>query len=131
MDDTAAGELRRTGRALTGAAGALLFVRLPAATATDLTTTFLVECRALARRGELGDDDLVDQRDVRPWTSNTSSGRSAVPACLARGVDARRRSPCQAPFAAVFTRTTSPPLGPGTAPLMQEQARARRRRRGR
>ena len=51
VDDATAGELRRAGRALTGAAGALLPVRLLAATA-DLAAG-LGRVRALPRRGEL------------------------------------------------------------------------------
>ena len=62
VDDATAGELRGPGRALTGAAGALLAVGL-AATAADLAAG-LGGVRALARGSELGHDDLVDQRDV-------------------------------------------------------------------
>ena len=63
VDDAAAGELRGTGRTLAGAAGALLPVRLLAA-ATDLATG-LRRRGALAGRGQLAHDDLVDQRDVQ------------------------------------------------------------------
>ena len=62
VDDATAGELRRAGRALAGAAGALLLVGL-AATAAHLAAG-LGGVRALTRSGLLGDDDLVDQRDV-------------------------------------------------------------------
>ena len=62
VDDATAGELRRADRALTGAAGALLLVRLAAA-AADLAAGLGV-VRALPGRGQLGHDDLVDQRDV-------------------------------------------------------------------
>src|SRR5690606_21520188 len=62
VHDAAARELRGAHRALTGAAGALLAVRL-AATTTDLATR-LDRVGALARRGELRHDDLVDEGDV-------------------------------------------------------------------
>ena len=62
VDDATAGELRRADRALAGAAGALLLVGL-AATAADLAAG-LGGVGALARGRLLGDDDLVDQRDV-------------------------------------------------------------------
>ena len=62
MDDATTGELRGAGRALAGAAGALLLVGL-AATAADLAAG-LGGVRALAGGGLLGHDDLVDQRDV-------------------------------------------------------------------
>ena len=62
VDDATAGELRRAGRALTGAAGALLLVGL-AATTADLAAG-LGGVGALAGGGLLGHDDLVDQRDV-------------------------------------------------------------------
>ena len=62
VDDATAGELRCAGRALAGAAGALLLVGL-AATAAHLAAG-LGGVRALARSSLLGDDDLVDQRDV-------------------------------------------------------------------
>src|SRR5262249_28029670 len=58
----AAGELGCADRALPGATGALLLVRLPA-TAGDLAAG-LGLVRALARGRELGDHDLVHQRDV-------------------------------------------------------------------
>src|SRR5690606_1325961 len=57
VDDATAGVLRRTDRALAGAAGALLAVRLLAA-ASDLATRLDV-VRALTGGGELGGDDLV------------------------------------------------------------------------
>ena len=62
MHDATAGELRRARRTLTGAAGALLPVRLLAATA-DLAAG-LGRVRALAGRGLLRGDHLVHQRDV-------------------------------------------------------------------
>ena len=62
VDDATAGELRGAGRALTGAAGALLAVGL-AATTADLAAG-LGGVRALTRGSQLGHDDLVDQRDV-------------------------------------------------------------------
>src|SRR5215204_1977200 len=62
VDDATAGELRRAGRALAGAAGALLLVGL-AATAADVAAG-LGGVRALAGGGLLGHHDLVDQRDV-------------------------------------------------------------------
>ena len=60
--DATARVVRRPGRALTRAAGALLAVGL-GATATDLAAG-LGRVRALAGGSELRDDDLVDQRHV-------------------------------------------------------------------
>ena len=62
VDDATAGHLRGADRALTGATGALLLERLAAGTGDLAAALGLV--RALAGGGELGDDDLVDQRDV-------------------------------------------------------------------
>ena len=62
VDGATAGELGCARRALTGAAGALLLVGLATATA-NLTAGLRVVC-PLARRSELRDDDLVDQRHV-------------------------------------------------------------------
>jgi hypothetical protein len=62
VDDATAGELRRTGRTLARAAGALLTVRLLTATADLATTLDLV--RALTGGGQLCDDDLVKQRNA-------------------------------------------------------------------
>src|SRR5690606_37669428 len=72
---------------------------------------------ALACGSELGHHDLVDQRDVRLDVEHL--GRKLGGAgLLARGVEHvdGLRHGSHAPFAAVRTSTT-PPLGPGTAPL--------------
>src|SRR5690606_4634906 len=110
----AALELRSADRALAGPAGALLPVGLLAA-AADLAAG-LGGVRALAARGLLGDDDLVHQRDVRLLVEDRLRELDA-PAGRALGsldLDGRH---CQfSPFTAVRT-STSPPLGPGTAPF--------------
>ncbi len=62
MDDATADELRCASRALPGAPGALLAVRL-APTASHLAAVLRV-VRALAGRRELRDDDLVHERNV-------------------------------------------------------------------
>src|SRR5665811_398575 len=62
MNDTTADEPRCSGRTLTGAAGALLLVRL--ATTTAHLATRLGGGSALAGRGELTDNHLVNQGDV-------------------------------------------------------------------
>ncbi len=62
VDDATTGHLGGADRALTSATGSLLLERLAACAGNLATTLGLV--RALARCCELGDDDLVDQRDV-------------------------------------------------------------------
>src|SRR6185436_18319011 len=62
VDDATTGHLRGADRALTSATGSLLLERLAAGTG-DLTTT-LGLVGSLTGGGELGDDDLVDERDV-------------------------------------------------------------------
>ena len=121
VDDATTGELRRAGRALPGAAGALLLVGL-AATAADVATA-LGGGGALAGGRLLRDHDLVDQRDVdlgvedlrREVDLQDRGGRGAG----LRGSLLGGRRHDQASFArlAAERRTSSPPLGPGTAPL--------------
>ena len=120
VDDATTGELRSTGRTLTGAAGALLLVRL-AATTTDLATALRV-VGALASRRELRDDDLVDQRDVGLHVEDLGGqlGRAGLLALGVDDVDSQRVSHGHAPFTAERT-TTTPPLGPGTAPLTRSR----------
>ena len=62
VDDATTGHVRSADRTLTGAAGALLLERLAACTGNLGAGLGLV--RTLARSGELGDDDLVQQRHV-------------------------------------------------------------------
>ena len=62
MHRSAAGKLRRPGRALAGTTGALLAIGLAAA-ASYFTPGFGVG-RALTSGGQLRDDDLVHERDV-------------------------------------------------------------------
>ena len=118
VHDATTGELRRAGRALTGAAGALLLVRL-AATTADLAAG-LGAVRALAGRGELGHDDLVDQRDVDLDVEDLGGQLDRAGGACPRGSARRRSVIVMAPFAAVRTKTR-PPLGPGTAPLMRSR----------
>ena len=63
VHDATTGHVRCADRALTGVTRALLLEGLATGTG-DLATT-LGRVRALAGGGALGDDDLVDQRDVR------------------------------------------------------------------
>ena len=113
VDDATAGELRRAGRALAGAAGALLLVRL-AATAADLAAG-LGGVRALAGGGQLGHDDLVDQRDVGLDVEDLG-GQVDLDGlgwpCV--GLHALPSRPSG--------RTTRPPRGAGDGALEQEQA---------
>ena len=110
VNDAAASELRRADRALTSPPGPLLAVRL-APTAGDLAPR-LRRVRALPGRGQLGHDNLVDQRDVHLNVEHL--GRKLGGAgLLAGGVYYVNRGHCQAPFAAVLTSTV-PPLAPGT-----------------
>ena len=131
VDDATAGELRRAGRALAGAAGALLLVGL-AATAADLAAG-LGGVGALAGGGQLGDDDLVDQRDVDLDVEDLGRQLDRAGLLAGRRQDVDRVDDCGVarrsgfgrhdghfPFAAVRTRTR-PPLGPGTAPLMSSR----------
>ena len=112
VDHATAGELRCPGRALTGAAGALLLVGL-AATTADVAAG-LGGGGALAGGGLLGHDDLVHQRDVHRGVEDL--GRQVD----LDGLGAHRLASWF--FFAAERRTMSPPLGPGTAPLMQDQA---------
>src|SRR5690606_16714653 len=84
VDDSTTGELRSTGRALTGAAGPLLLVRL-ASTTADLAAALGV-VRTLTGCSELRDDDLVDQRDVRLDVEHLG-GKVGRAGLLASGVD--------------------------------------------
>ena len=95
VDDATTGELRGAGRALTGPAGALLRVGL-AATTADFAAG-LGGVRALTRGGQLGDDDLVDQRDVDLDVEDLGGQVSC---------DSRDGHLDHAPFAAERTRTT-------------------------
>ena len=57
------------------------------------------------------------------WTSKISAGSSAVPAFLPVGVHDVDGGHCHGTLPSTAVRTkTRPPLGPGTAPLMQQQA---------
>src|SRR5699024_8373982 len=120
VHDATAGELRGADRALTGAAGALLAVRLAAA-AGDLGAG-LGLVRALAGSGQLGHHDLVDQRHVggdvedrRRQYGGALLGNVGVEHVDDLVVLGERSHRLHAPFTAVLT-TTRPPLGPGTEP---------------
>ena len=126
VHDATAGELRRAGRALTGAAGALLPVRLLAA-AADLAAG-LRGVRALAGGGELGHDDLVDQRHVGLDVEDLGGQLDRAVGLAGRRTDVNGRHEVRLPSAcsrltAPRTRTV-PPLGPGTAPLMSSRPRS-------
>src|SRR5690606_21224053 len=113
-----AGELRRTGRALTGAAGALLPVRLLAA-AGDLAAGLRL-VRALATRGQLRHHDLVDQRhvDLRAEDVLGKLDGAGLAAARVEHVDAGHFA---APFLAAVRTRTRLPLAPGIAPLMRRR----------
>src|SRR5215213_5820742 len=102
VHDATARELRSPDGALTGAAGALLLVGL-AATAADLAAG-LGPVRALAGGSLLGHDDLVDQRDVDLDVEDVAGQVHVEAGHRTSSLAAERMS-------------TSPPLGPGTAPL--------------
>src|SRR5690606_11763184 len=106
VDRAAADELRRAGRALAGAAGALLLVGL-AATAADLAAT-LGRVRALASGGLLRDDDLVDQRHVDRDVEDLGG---QVHLDGLHRVLSHAQASCV--FLAAERSTTRPPLGPG------------------
>src|SRR5690606_465020 len=122
------GELRRAGRALTGAAGALLPVRLLATTA-DFTAG-LGGVRALTRGRELGDDDLVHQRDVGGRVEDLRGEFDGAVGLATQFLDrqgqvglllsAHSAHACAPPFTALLTITT-PPLRPGIAPLISSR----------
>ncbi len=118
VHDATAGELRRTGRALTGAAGALLAVRLAAATADLATSLGLVG--ALTGRSELRHDDLVHQRNADLRVEDLGRQLQAA-GLVARGrQDVNGAHILHSPFAAVRTRMR-PPFGPGIAPLIRSR----------
>ena len=125
VDDATAGELRRTGRALAGAAGALLLVRLPATTAHLATVLRVVG--ALARRGELRDDDLVDQRDVRLDVEDLGGQVGGAGLLALRVEDVDGQGECgvghvaQAPFTGA-THEDDAALGAGDGALDEQQA---------
>ena len=107
MHGATTGELRSAGRALAGAAGALLLVGL-AATAANLAAG-LGGVRALTGGGLLRDDDLVDQRDVDLGVEDVG-GQVDLD-----GLDSHAQASWV--FLAAERSTTRPPLGPGTAPF--------------
>src|SRR5829696_941660 len=90
MDRAAAAELRRPYRALPGAPGALLAVRLATA-AADLAPGLRV-VGALPRGGELGHDHLVDQRDVDLNVEHLGGQLHAAGALTARAEDVEREA---------------------------------------
>src|SRR5665647_1921903 len=117
MNDATADELGCPGRSLTGAAGALLLVRL--ATTTAHLGARLGGVRALTSSGELADDDLMNQGDVGLHVEDVvrEVNRAGLRAGGAEDVNGGHG---QAPLAAVRTKTM-PPRGPGTAPLISSK----------
>ena len=125
VDDATAGELRRAGRALTGAAGALLAVRLlPPPRTSPRVLVSCVPWRAAASwatttwwiSGMLICDveDLGRQLDGAGLTSPVGD-------CTVDG--GHQRAPPRASGALAAVRTsTSAPLGPGNGALDQQQA---------
>src|SRR5664279_550780 len=120
-----AGHLRSAAGALTSAAGALLLERL--LTSTGNHGARLGSVRALAGGGALRDDDLVDERNVGDDVKHVA-GQVNRTGLLALGVDhvdgQRVSHGNHAPFAAERMRTT-PPLLPGTAPLISRKPLSR------
>ena len=84
MDDATTAVLGRADRALTSATGSLLLERLAAGTGDLAAALGLV--RTLARGCELGDDDLVDERNVGLDVEDLG-GKVDRADLLARGVD--------------------------------------------
>src|SRR5690606_29752783 len=99
-----------------GTAGALLLPGL-GATATHLGAG-LGALGARTAGGELGGDDLVHHRDVRLDAEDVLIEVDRAGVGAGRGLDGHRRHHAP-PLVAALTAsriTTSPPLGPGTAP---------------
>ena len=120
MDNAATHELRCAGGALAGATGALLLVGLLAA-AAHLAAGLGVMC-ALAGGGELRDDHLVDEGDV-DLDIEDLRGEVDIALRLAPGNEDLHRSHDDTAFE-VVRMSTSPPLGPGIAPLMRSRPRS-------
>ena len=109
-----------TGRTLTGTTGALLAPRLLATTGDQATS--LRGVGALTSSRELGDDDLMDQRNVGVRVEDVT-GKLSRPGLLAldvKDVDGlgliHAASPFLAAFLAALRTTSRDPFGPGTAP---------------
>src|SRR5690606_24145631 len=92
VDRATTGELRCAGRTLTGAAGALLPVRLLATTANFAAG--LGGVRALASRGELRHDDLVQQRDVGGSVEDLRGEIDGAGGLATRRLDVQRQLGC-------------------------------------
>src|SRR5690606_1733229 len=126
VDHAAAGELGRPDGAVPGATGALLAVRLGAA-AADLTAG-LGLVGPLAGGRQLRHDHLVHERDVGLHVEDLrrqvdGAARAAV------GADDVDGGHCCSPPAdagclAAVRMSSSPPLGPGTAPLTSSRFRS-------
>src|SRR5690606_34733570 len=103
---------------LPGAPGALLAIRLAAAAGDGSPP--LGGVGALARGRELGDDDLVDQRHVHLRVEDLGGQLDCLDGRAGAVLHLDGWHFGQAPFAVVLT-STSPPLEPGTAPLMSSR----------
>src|SRR5690606_2866898 len=114
VHDATAGELRRTDRALPGAAGALLPIRLRTAT-RDLAAG-LGRMGTLPGRRQLCHHDLVDQRHVHLDVEDLGRQFDRAVRGALRVQNGDGTHFFVSPFAAVRTNT-KPPSGPGTAPL--------------
>src|SRR5262249_10341827 len=125
----AAGELRCPDGPLPGAPGALLPVWLPAAAAH--LAARLGGVRTLPGRGLLGNDHLVDQRNVDLGLEDLGGQLRSRSGVTGRGLRLSRGPRLsRAHFASLFTgdltalrTSTRPPAGPGTAPLMSSSPR--------
>src|SRR5699024_3811813 len=115
MRDAAALELRRADRALPSVTGPLLPVRLFATAGTHAAR--LRRVRALPARGQLRDNNLVQQRNAGVHVEDLVGKVDGAVGLTVRGTDIERRAHHAPPFAGLFT-STRPPLGPGMAPLI-------------
>src|SRR5690606_36106961 len=111
-------ELRGADRALAGVAGALLAVRLLATTRHH--SAGLGGVRTLPGCRQLRHDDLVQQRNAGLHVEDLGGQLDGAVGLAARGTDVERQAHHAPPFAGLFTRT-SPPLGPGRAPLISNR----------
>ena len=120
MNGAATDPLRCTSRTLTSTTGALLAPRLLAA-ARDLATG-LRSVGALTSSRKLGDDDLMNQRNVGIHVEEVTGklGRSGLLTLDVKDVDGlglvHAASPFLAAFLAALRTTSREPFGPGTAP---------------
>ncbi|SKV94431.1 Uncharacterised protein [Mycobacteroides abscessus subsp. abscessus] len=119
VDDATTGELRCAGRALAGASGSLLPVRLLATTGHQATR--LGGVGALTACGQLSGHHLVQQRDVGWGVEQFGRQLDGAVRLAARSLDCDLQKILRHYFSPRLTAvrtTTKPPLRPGMAPLI-------------